>query len=246
MRTYCRPRLPSATVKNLLGVLIACCLSACATSRGFDRGALRSDLAGPAVVTDQDIQKALDAKAQLPHPFKLGVYFASPPSGTYRYGTWGWDWTGEDKDRLLQALTPIKAGGGVSGLSVIPADLIEGKDSKAVRLAAARAGVDAVLVVRGTAATDRYNNGLGATYALLVTPFFVPGTVVDGLFMVSASMWDVRNEYLYLSVEAEGGAKQTAPAIFINEEHVVRDARGNALAALGKDLAPRLQRMARR
>jgi hypothetical protein len=128
-------------------------------------------------------------------------------------------------------------------LCVIGDSLTEGKDNKAIRLAAARAGADAVLVVGGVSDVDRYNNPLGATYVLLVTPLFVPGTVADGLFMVSASLWDVRNQYLYLSIEAEGTSSQTLPAFFVNEQQLVKDAKSDAMKALHKELAARLGKL---
>ena len=110
-------------------------------------------------------------------------------------------------------------------------------------MAAARAGADAILIVNGVSDLDRYNNPLGFTYFLLITPFFVPGTEANGLFMVSASMWDVRNQYLYLSSEAEGSAKETRPAFFIEESRVIKTAKTDALSALLKELSGRLGNM---
>jgi len=120
---------------------------------------------------------------------------------------------------------------------------MEGTDRKAIRLAAARTGAHAVFVVSGAADIDRYNNALGPAYILLVTAFFVPGTVVDGLFMVHAAMWDVGNQFLYLGAEAEGAASKTAPAFFIAEKQVVKDAKRAALDSLATDVSGRLDRM---
>jgi hypothetical protein len=131
----------------------------------------------------------------------------------------------------------------LSDMFVLPDSIFEGTDNRAIRLAAARAGADAVLIVNGVSSVDRYNNGWGGTYILIITPFFVPGTIADGLVMINAVMWDVRNQYLYLSAEAEGTAKQTKPAFFINENHLINDARLNAVAALRKELLMRLDAM---
>lgn len=120
----------------------------------------------------------------------------------------------------------------ISDIFVLSDSILEGTDNKAIRLAAARVGADAVLIVNGVSSIDRYNNALGGTYFLIITPFFVPGTVADGLVMINAAMWDVRNQYLYLSAEAEGTAKQTRPAFFIEESHVINEARSNAVVAL--------------
>ena len=122
--------------------------------------------------------------------------------------------------------------------------MLEGSDNKAIRLAAARAGADAVLIINGVSDIDKYNNPMGASYFLLVTPFFVPGTEADALFMMNASMWDVRNQYLYLSVEAESSASETRPAFFIEESRVIKAAKSTAVSALAKELSARLNSMA--
>ena len=192
-------------------------------------------------MTEEDIKKALELKPQLPAPFKLAVFFAPPKSG-WRYGS-SWTWTGEDKDVLLQMKADLIKKNILSDMFVLPDSIFEGTDNRAIRLAAARAGADAVLIVNGVSSVDRYNNGWGGTYILIITPFFVPGTIADGLVMINAVMWDVRNQYLYLSAEAEGTAKQTKPAFFINENHLINDARLNAVAALRKELLMRLDAM---
>ena len=216
-------------------------MTACASSRGFDRGNLRTQITDQKVVTEEDIKKALELKPQLPAPFKLAVFFAPPKSG-WRYGS-SWTWTGEDKDVLLQMKADLIKKNILSDMFVLPDSIFEGTDNRAIRLAAARAGADAVLIVNGVSSVDRYNNGWGGTYILIITPFFVPGTIADGLVMINAVMWDVRNQYLYLSAEAEGTAKQTKPAFFINENHLINDARSNAVVALRKELFMRLDAM---
>ncbi len=223
-------------MRNVYVAVLALVLAACSTSHGFDRGALRSQGAEQKVVTEEDIAKAFALKPQLPVPFRLAVYF-SPRS-------YGWRWRGEDKDRLLQMGAELKSKKIISDIVIVDDYVIEGEGRKAVRLAAARAGADAVLIVNGVSDTDRYNNPLAATYALLITPLFVPGTVLDGLFIANASLWDVRNQYLYLSSEAEATASETRPAFFIEETHVIQEAKAEAVAALAKRLGGQLSGMA--
>lgn len=229
-------------MKNFLIVMIICLLSACASSRGFDRGELRGQISESKVVTEEDIQNVLELKAQLPQPFGLAIFF-SPPTNSGWHPNHSWNWTGDNKDLLLAIKKDLKDKGIVSDIFVINDSILEGSDLIAIRLAAARAGADAVLVVNGASAVDRYNNVLGLTYALLVTTYLIPGTVADGLVMVNASMWDVRNQYLYLSVEAEGIANQTLPANFIHEEELINDAKTHALNNLSKEISDRLKRM---
>lgn len=225
-------------MRNIVTIMLLLSLAACASSRGFDRGALKSQVADQKVITEEDIQKTLNLKPQLPSPFKLAIYFAQPASTRYYGGLW--NWRSEDKDAIKAATDALKTGDAVAETVFISEDIVEGHDNRAIRMAAARAGADAVLIVRGISDIDRYNNVLGYTYALILPPLFIPGTVADGLFMVTASMWDVRNQYLYLSAEAEGNSSQTRPAIFIEESQVIKAAKTDALAALSKELSARL------
>ncbi len=228
-------------MKNIVLIMILLSLTACATSRGFDRGNLRSQIADQKVVTEEDIQKTLALQPQLPSSFKLAIYFAEPKSN--RYYRRLWNWRSEDKDIISASTDALKARGAITDVIVISEDIVEGNDNRAIRMAAARVGADAVLIVRGTSDVDRYNNALGYSYALILTPLFIPGTIADGLFMVSASMWDVRNQYLYLSSEAEGSSQQTRPAVFIEESQLIKAAKADALTALSKELSARLNKL---
>lgn len=226
-------------MKNFLLILLAILGAGCVSSRGFDRGSLRAQITDQKVVTEEDIKKALEAKPQLPRPFKLAIYLAPPKSVPWQYRD-TWNWLPEDKDSLLELGSQLKTKGVISDVLTIPDAIVEGNDNRAIRLAAARAGADAVLIVNGVSDVDRYNNPLGVTYALLVTIFFVPGTEANGLFMANASMWDVRNQYLYLSSEAESSAAQTRPAVFVQEKQILKTARAGALAELRKQLVTRI------
>lgn len=228
-------------MKNILVVILLLSVTACATSRGFDRGALRSQIGDQKAVTEEDIQKILDLKPQLPEPYKLAIYFVPPQSNRGRHGLW--DWRGEDKDVIMAVANDLKTTGALANVTIVDDEMVEANNNRAIRLAAARTGADAVLVIRGTSDIDRYNNVLGYSYILLVTPLFIPGTEADGLFMVNASMWDVRNQYLYLSAEAEGASHQRKPAVFIEENQLIKAAKTDALMALKKELSARLNKL---
>ncbi len=218
-------------MRNLFVMLLILALSACTSSRGFDRGSLHGQLNAKKQVSDEDIEKVFQLKPQLPSPFKVGVYFSYP-----HYSRW--IWTGEDKNRLLEISKELKAANMISDMFVISNSLIEGEpDNRTIRLAAARAGADAVLIVNAVSDTDEYNNPMGASYFLLITPFFVPGSVIDGIFMANATLWDVRNQYLYLSAEAEGSASETRPAFFSESAPVIRAAKTKAMGALAEELS---------
>ncbi|MSM41563.1 MAG: hypothetical protein GJT30_18260 [Geobacter sp.] len=228
-------------MRNVVAVLLVLMLTACASSRGFDRGNLRGQIPDQQRVTEEDIQRVLELKPQLPSPFTLAIYFVSPSTGSC-YGN-NWNWLSEDKDTLQSLEAELKGKGILSEVFVISSQIVEESDNQSIRLAAARAGADAVLIVNGVSDIDRYNNALGYTYFLLITPFFIPGTEADGLFMANATMWDVRNQYLYLSAESEGTAKEIKPAVFIDEKRIIKSAKSAALAALKTEISSRLTRI---
>lgn len=196
-------------------VLLASC-----SSQGLNRGELKTMLGvKQPVVTDEAISDVLKKKPNLPKPFKLGVYFKEPVPN-FRSSS-QWRWTPRDKSLITSVETQLKDMGVVSSVfQVLPAT-IQGDDLKAIRLGAARNGADAVLIVSGAADVDRYMNKLGWTYVALITALFVPGMEKDVLFMTSASLWDVRNEYLYLTTEAESEANHTYVAAFGDEDKVL-------------------------
>ncbi|CUS32583.1 exported hypothetical protein [Candidatus Nitrospira nitrificans] len=101
-------------------------LAGCVSARGFDRGALRQQLAqdAPHHVTSPDIQRALELKPQLKFPFRLAVYLQSgstsvtdnewsPNSGygqpsSHSASTKDWRWEGADKDQILSEIEKLK------------------------------------------------------------------------------------------------------------------------------------------
>ncbi len=155
-------------------------------------------------------------------------------------------WTPKDKETVLASARMLVEKGIVSDVLPVDEALVEGEGLRAIRLAAARAGADAVLVVDGVADVDRHFNGWAALYALLVTVWFVPGSDVDVLHLTHAALWDVRNEYLYLSLETEGTQSTWGSVALVDEDGAVAAARAKALAMLGKEVADRVLAMSTR
>lgn len=228
-------------MRNLLALLLVLMVTACASRHGFDRETFQGKNFNLKQATEEDIQSDFELKSRLPSPLKLAIYFTSS-STNRRYGS-TWSWLDEDKDTFLAIGAELKSKGIISDAFVFSDHIAEGGDTKAIRIAAARAGADAVLIVNGAGDIDRYNNALGYTYILLITSLFIPGTQADGLFLANASLWDVRNQYLYLSVEGEGTAKEIKPVLFINEYKIIKSAKSAALAALKTELFSRLERI---
>lgn len=228
-------------MKNFIVLITAAHLmTACAGPRGFDRGALRASMADQQTITDADIQKALELKPQLKVPFRLGIYYSS----------WGYsgEWLASDKEPILTAAAELKEKKIISDYFYINESLLEvnannQKDRQAVRLAAARGGADAVLIVSGKSDADTYYNPLAFTYILIVPDFFVPGTTVEALVINHGALWDVRNDFLYLSTETESTARRSMPMFFTETRPVIQEARSNAVSALARDITERIIKM---
>ena len=227
-----------------LSLVMTLFLSGCSTKE-FKRDEMFAQLNQNAEVTDRDIDSVLKLKPQLPRPFTLGVYFSSPRNAEYRYSDTRWNWTPQEQEQVTASLQPLKDKHIVKEILFIPQSMVEAKDLKSVRMAAARHGADAVLVIKGIADADSSINNWGATYALLLPALFVPGTDTKSLFISNASLWDVRNEYLYLTAEADAENNKTSPAAFSDKDKSVEEAKTASVAQLSeklKDLSERFDR----
>lgn len=205
-------------------------------SEGFNRGALKEQVGvTKATFDEKDIKEAYNKKPNLPKAFKLGVYFVPPKFGPGSEPQWRW--TEQDKKLIESIGQKLKSQGLVSNVFPILDSITDGEDLKSLRLAAAKHQADALLIVRGAGEIDRYINKWGWSYILLFPTLFVPGSETETLFMVNATMWDVKNEYLYLTSEAESLAKETYVAAFGRQDKALFDeAKTQALTELKAEL----------
>lgn len=205
-------------------------------SKGFNRGELKNQIGvEKPVYDDKDIKAAFSKSANLPKPFKLAVYFKTPSAQGLNKN---WRWTEQDKTRLIDDLgKELKSQGLVSGIFPLIDPLVSDEDIRSLRMVAAQHQADALLVVGGAGEIDRSLNNWGWTYAFLLPTLFVPGSKADTLFMTYASLWDVRNEYLYLSAEAEATTQNTYVAAFgQKDKELVEQAKTESLDRLKGEL----------
>ncbi|MEW6270722.1 MAG: hypothetical protein AB1689_15675 [Thermodesulfobacteriota bacterium] len=219
----------------LLALLVL--LPACTSARGLDRDALAAVVAPPAGPA---------GVAPLARPFKLGIFLHPPaqPAATPAAAPRLWEWEPSDEQKLLRIGESLKRDRIVSDVVLVGRDTAAAQDLASIRRAAAREGADAVLVVSGVVDVDRYNNWLGPSYVLLLTPLLIPGTVVDALFVSHAGLWGVRDELLYSSVEADGAATQTRPAWMVSEQRVVALAKERSVSDLAAATLDSIERLA--
>jgi rhombotail lipoprotein len=238
-----RPDAPEAPAKEgQMRRSVAVCVLFLGCSHGFDRGQLKERLDTEAVqVTDADVRAALSLKPQLRFPIKVGVAFLeedtfdrSDPRAAR------WHWSERDREAVLAATATLRERGVISDLFVIAKDLIAGRDLKHLRLAAAKHGADAVIVVQGAAQVDRYVNALAILNLSILGGFVVPASHRDAVFAVRCAMWDVGNEVLYLTAETEGEAKRLGPTFLIEDGPALDGAKEDALRGFDAELTRRL------
>lgn len=213
-------------------------ITSCSTSRGFNRDALREQLDGKSAVTDREIDKKLSLKAQLPKPFKVGIYFQEPEQKKGEEKLWSW--ADSDKQKILNTVDKFKKNGEISKVFMISPAVTSGTDLKSLRLAAAQHGADALLVVSAVNDVDQYTTEWAWTYVALFPALFVPASVSDILFISRAVMWDVRNEFLYLTAESEVLINRKYPAVFRQDKKQTLDAKNDSLNGLQDELEKRL------
>lgn len=236
-------RIATAVPAMVLSLVL---LPACQSARGFDRGRLQQTMSLDQEVTEDEIGRVLDLQPQLPVPFKVGVVFRQAAGENSRLDRVDAPWTWRDRDRqgVLDALGAVEDAGLVSEAFVVGDTTVAGDDLRAMRLAAARHGADAVLVISGASALDVHENWSSVFYLTLIGAFFVPGTDIEALFLMEGTLWDVRNGYLYATVEAEGGAEDSQAAFVLHPREVVDAARARALDAFREEVRTHLQGLA--
>jgi hypothetical protein len=175
-------------------------------------------------------------------PFRLALYFVRRDFPAHRTIQKA-EWVSADKEVLEQWLAPLRNEGIVTDLFLLVDATIQGRDARKIRQAAARYGADAIMILDGIAAVDRYNNGYASLYTTLIGAWLAPGTVSEALFMMEGEMWDVRTERLYTTQAAEGQAQTVGTAIAVEDRQVLDRAKKVALDEFGKRMADELRRL---
>jgi hypothetical protein len=223
------------------GLALALSLGACGGSSGFQQAALRERVSPAAPqVNEREVDAAFALKPQLPKPYRLGVYFREVPADAENRH---WRWAPEHKQAILGMAGALRTGGEIADVFAIGGRTVAGDDLRAIRIAAARHGADAVLVVSGGDQAESANNAWAFSYVALLPMLFAPGTELEVRFLAHAEMWDVRNEYLYLAAEAESEVRQQRAPCWIDRQQATRSAQEQATDLLAAELRQRLGRL---
>lgn len=211
---------------------------ACGCAHGFDRAAIQQRLNdGTLQVTDEAIAEARATRAQLRFPCRIAVYFKPADHG-------GWWWTTEDRAALEPWAAALKHEGIAAEVFPLPEMLVGKGEAKDLRLAAAKCGADVLLVVRGAAQTDSYQNPAAMLYLTGVGGYVVPGSHRDSLFVMEGCLIDVDNGYIYTGVQTEGVGKIVRPTFLIDDKDAITQARAKAVARFGEEFMRRMQTLA--
>lgn len=217
-------------------LLITVAVSAgCTSSQGFNRSAISQTL----VSTPTAEQEREPPTSRLSTPFHLAVFFihrtVTPGASVQPV-----DWRSADGDALLRWLTPLQDEHILADTFVLIDPTIRGEHIEDIKQAGARYGADALLLVDGSTAIDRYNNGYASLYPTVLGAYLAPGTVSNALVMLSGSLWDIRSDWHAPTETVEGNSKAVGPAFLIEDGTAVVDAKEAALEAFGKRVAEQI------
>ncbi|MGF1582199.1 MAG: hypothetical protein ACFCD0_22980 [Gemmataceae bacterium] len=180
---------------------------------------------------NESIESIRALRPQLTFPCKLAVYLH--PS---EYNQW--EWTSEDKKILEAWGMELQRKNVVQNAFLLPGMLLgEKKDLRSLRVAAAKCGADALLVVQGGTATDDYMNPAAALNLTVVGGFVIPASHCDALFIAQSLLVDVNNGFVYASAEGEGKGSVIRPTFIIESSAAINQAKTQALQNLGPQIA---------
>jgi len=232
-----------ATLPIVLVLIGLMSLSACTGARGLNRQLLQDSFHDhPEVVTDRDVAATMALQANLPTPYRLAIYFKHRDFPS-RPALQRANWVSADADRIQQALKPAQEEGILQQAFLLANSTVQGNTLRDIRLAAARYNADAILVIDGASAVERYNNGHAAWYATGIGAYFAHGTESHALFMVEGTLWDVRTGALYGTQTAEGDTTLIGPAPSLDDKTAVAEAKDVAMARFGRELSDMLRLM---
>jgi hypothetical protein len=235
-------------------LLTAALIGANCSSTGYSRTSLANNKPTDILIDDAEIKKYTDLKPQVSLPFKIGVYVVENENSLFRID-------GNEKNELLAIEADLKKRGIVSQMYLIKKNIsnpLEEKEVsgyqnryqqrtdtlnsiKAVRILAAKYGADAVLIVNPEVTVKRTCNGFCSLYLTIAGIWLAPGSEREVIFNVNASLWDVKNEYLYLTAESEAVKTKTRPYGILDEEALIKEAKTEAFTSFVKELGKRTQ-----
>jgi rhombotail lipoprotein len=225
---------------RILSLLAALTLSGCVVSE-FDHtlvsDQLQDSLVESAKVTDEDVREAQALRPQLAFPCKIAVFLRGEPG-------YSWRWSIQDKTAIDSWGDTLKKEGIASEVFRITDMFMPNKCGlKELRVAAAKHGADALLVIQGASQTDSYVNPAALLNLTVVGGYLVPASHRDSLFVMQGVLIDVSNGFLYAAVESEGQGKIIRPTFVIQDRDAIDRAKQEAVSQFGPALLRRMNHL---
>jgi rhombotail lipoprotein len=173
-------------------------------------------------------------------PFRLGVFFVHHDF-PHRQSIRAVEWPARDRDQLLRELAPLQETHVLQDAFVLMDATLRGEDIRGIRQAGARYGADAVLIIDGVAAVDRYNNRFAWLYPTVIGAYLAPGTESDALVMITGDLWAVHSEWHMPLQTAEEQSKVTGAAAFVEDTTALKQAKERTIQALGMRIVDQLR-----
>ena len=221
-------------------------LAACSTSPEFDRAGMqdrlhqRLDLVGAREIKTAETKDAIAHAPLSAGPFRLGVYFVRTEFPT-RQSVHSEEWLSAEKDQLVQHLAQLRSDQILREIVVLAEPTVRTLSRQEFRQASIRYGIDVLLLVDGIGAVDRHNNAYALLYPTVIGTWLAPGTVIDALFMLTGTLWDLRTDRLLDQQTAEGQAQRTGAVVLVEDADALKEAKGLAIDAFGERVVDRLR-----
>jgi hypothetical protein len=225
----------------ILGLIVTVS-AGCASSQGFNRAAMIETLHVDPTL-DQNNEPLANQSSRFSTPFRLGIFFEdhNVPAGQSIRKV---EWLSADRSQLLREFAPLQDEQILTDTFVLMDATLRGDDIRGIRQAGARYGSDLVLIVRGAAAVDRYNNRYALLYPTLIGAYLALGTESDGLVMITGSLWAVRSEWHAPIQTVEGASKVVGSAVLVDDSTALQEAKEQAIRALGMRMVNLLRLLA--
>ncbi len=228
-----------AQLLSVVASLTLALSTGCTASHGFDRAEMSKVLHGN-LESNPETPSPSDGGSVLSPPFRLGIFFTNQDFPNH-HSLRKVEWLSADREQLLQGLSPLQDQKQLTDIFVLVDSTVQAGNIDGIRQAGARYGADAVLIVDGAGAIDRYNNRYAWLYPSLIGAYLAPGTESDALVMATGSLWTVHSEGHTPIQTVEGASKIVGSAVFVEDSAALQEAKQRALQALSTRIVEQLQ-----
>ncbi|BBM82578.1 hypothetical protein [Candidatus Uabimicrobium amorphum] len=212
-------------------VFLCMFMAGCAT--GFDRSDLNRRLSQQVKISEKDaeIESLFERRPLANLPVKVAIALNTS------------HWNEDDKNKILAVGDELVSQGVATDVVLLPQMVMADRNLRTIRLAAARYQADVVFVISSINDLDRYYNPLSVLYITIVGAWVIPGSHIDSLYIAEGTLFDVRNEYIYFSVHAEGEGSTWGPGAIIEANDAIKRAKTRCVEKFATSLREQSQKI---